>query len=97
VDQAARQWAVQMARLRPDVVRIGYFGSYARGDWGPGSDLDLAVIVEREDRPFERRSARWDMTSLPVPADLLVYTAAEWEATPLARSIAAEIVRVLEA
>lgn len=61
------------------VIRSGYFGSYARGDWGPGSDLDIVMVVERSDEPFERRSARWDTTRLPVPADLLVYTREEWE------------------
>jgi predicted nucleotidyltransferase len=50
-------------------VAVGYFGSYARGDWGVGSDLDLVVIVEASAEPFERRA---------VPVDLLVYTRAEW-------------------
>lgn len=31
------------------------------------------------DAPFERRAAGWDATSLPVPADLLVYTEDEWQ------------------
>jgi len=71
---------VQVAREHPEVVRIGYFGSYARGDWGVGSDLDLVIIVERAYEPFERRAVRWDVTELPVPAEALVYTAEEWEA-----------------
>ncbi|HZY31923.1 MAG TPA: nucleotidyltransferase domain-containing protein [Candidatus Methylomirabilis sp.] len=64
---------------RQDVVRIGYFGSYARGDWGVGSDLDLIVVVESSDQPFQRRAANWDMIELPVPTDLLVYTEEEWQ------------------
>ena len=63
---------------RKDVLRIGYFGSYARGDWGVGSDLDLIVIVKHSDLPFERRSVSWNVTALPVPVDLLIYTQAEW-------------------
>jgi predicted nucleotidyltransferase len=62
-----------------EITRVGYFGSYARGDWGVGSDLDLVIIVERAEEPFERRAARWDTTELPVPVELLVYTQAEWE------------------
>ncbi len=62
-----------------DVLSVGYFGSYARGDWGVGSDLDLVVVVKDSDLPFERRSAQWDTTSLPVPVDLLVYTQEEWQ------------------
>lgn len=34
VDRAVRRWAEEVARRKPEVVRIGYFGSYARGDWG---------------------------------------------------------------
>ncbi|HEV8675412.1 MAG TPA: nucleotidyltransferase domain-containing protein [Methylomirabilota bacterium] len=63
----------------PEVRRIGYFGSYARGDWGVGSDLDVVMLVGESSEPFVRRAARWDTTSLPVPVDLLVYTTEEWE------------------
>jgi hypothetical protein len=44
-----------------------------------GSDLDLVLVVEASDAPFERRAVSWDLHSLPVPADLLVYTRAEWD------------------
>jgi predicted nucleotidyltransferase len=72
-----RRWAENVAQQRQDVVRIGYFGSYARGDWGVGSDLDLVVVVESSDLLFQRRAATWDMIELPVPTDLLVYTQLE--------------------
>lgn len=78
VDRAAREWAETIARADPNVLRIGYIGSYARGGWGVGSDLDLVIIVERSDTPWELRAADWDTTPLPVPADLLVYTEDEW-------------------
>jgi len=78
VDRAARRWAARAARRRPDVQQIGYFGSYARGDWGVGSDLDLVIIVRDSDQPFEFRAATWDCGDLPVPAEVLVYTQAEW-------------------
>ena len=79
VDEALRRWAAKAVRDRRDVARIGYFGSYARGDWGVGSDLDLIIVVERSDQPFERRASGWDTTGLPVQADVLVYTRAEWD------------------
>ena len=78
VDSAVREWAGEAAANRPEVQRIGYFGSYARGDWGVGSDVDLFVIVESAADPFERRAIRWDTAGLPVPADVLVYTQDEW-------------------
>jgi predicted nucleotidyltransferase len=58
---------------------LGYFGSYARGDWGVGSDLDIVAIVSESPEPFERRNLSWDLQPLPVPAELLVYTKEEWE------------------
>lgn len=78
VGQAVRRWAQEVVRDRSGVVRIGYYGSYARGDWGVGSDLDLVVVVEASGEPFWRRPAGWDITKLPVPADLIVYTIEEW-------------------
>ena len=53
-------------------------GSYARGDAGVGSDLDMVVVVEASDEGFERRAAGYDATNLPVPVDLPVYTQDEW-------------------
>lgn len=38
--------AERVAGVRKDVLQIGYFGSYARDDWGVGRDLDLIVIDE---------------------------------------------------
>jgi predicted nucleotidyltransferase len=40
VDKAVKEWACKIRQGRPDIVNIGYFGSYARGEWGVGSDLD---------------------------------------------------------
>jgi predicted nucleotidyltransferase len=77
-------------------VRIGYFGSYARDDWGVGSDLDLVVVLRESHVPFERRALAFDLGSLPVPADLLVYTVEEWdrmsESGGLPKTIASELV-----
>lgn len=78
VDEAVRRWAVAIAASRPALRRLGYFGSYARGDWGVGSDLDLVAIVASANEPFERRALSWDLNPLPVPAEILVYTEGEW-------------------
>ena len=79
VDRAVRCWAENIDQNRKDVLCIGYFGSYARGDWGVGSDLDLIVIVKHSDLPFEKRSISWNVITLPVPVDLLIYTQVEWD------------------
>ncbi|NPV06387.1 MAG: nucleotidyltransferase domain-containing protein [Anaerolineae bacterium] len=100
VHEAVQRWAEEIAARRPDVIRVGYFGSYARGDWGVGSDLDLVVVVGDSREPFTRRASRFDTTALPVPADLLVYTTSEWEAVSrrgrFGRALSEEAVWVLE-
>ncbi|HET8655692.1 MAG TPA: nucleotidyltransferase domain-containing protein [Longimicrobiaceae bacterium] len=95
-----RAWADDLAEANPVVRRVGYFGSYARGDWGVGSDLDLLIVVETSDLPIEARSAGFDTTSLPVPVDLLVYTTDEWDALaaevrPFMRALRREAVWVI--
>ena len=85
VDAAARCWARKAAQGRQDVLKIGYFGSYARGDWGVGSDLDLIIILTSSAKPFLRRSVEWDATQIPVPADVLVYTSEEWQSHSVGR------------
>lgn len=79
VEEAALRWAQLERERRPDLLRIGYFGSYARGDAGVGRDLDLIAVVRACDVPLERRALDWDVGSLPVPAEILVYSNSEWE------------------
>lgn len=74
-----RLWSSRQTLERTGIVAIGYFGSYARGDWGVGSDLDVVAIVYDTKERFERRALNWDLTSLPVPTELLVYTVDEWK------------------
>jgi predicted nucleotidyltransferase len=78
VDQRVRVWAETEVPRHPEILRLGYFGSYARGDHGVGSDLDLVALVDRSSERFERRGVTWRLETLPIPADILVYTADEW-------------------
>ena len=78
VDRAVREWAIEQAKKHPDLLQLGYFGSYARRDCGVGSDLDLVAVIKESSEPFEHRNLSWDTSPLPVPADLLVYTEKEW-------------------
>ncbi len=59
-------------------LRIILFGSVARGDAGPDSDIDLLVILnEITDRKVQRVAIRQLLAGLPVPKDILVATPAE--------------------
>lgn len=77
-ENALRAWALAQSETRPELRALGYFGSHARGDAGFGSDLDVVAIVQRSALPFIGRGSDWPTCTLPVPVDLLVYTADEW-------------------
>lgn len=64
---AARAWAEEQAERKPELTRPGVVGSYARGEAGVGSDLDLVAVVTRTDRPRHRRLVDWPYEELPVP------------------------------
>ncbi|MBM4018584.1 MAG: nucleotidyltransferase domain-containing protein [Planctomycetes bacterium] len=75
---------VQAIVREVDPEQIWLFGSRARGQAGPDSDVDL-LVVERE--PFGPGRSRWQevtrlyniAASLRVPTDILVYSRAEVE------------------
>jgi uncharacterized protein len=79
VDAAFRRWAGEVLLQHHEILRIGYIGSYATGDWGVGSDLDVVIILATSDAPYGGRLLDITDDGLPVPADLLVYTVAEIE------------------
>lgn len=64
---------------RTDARKAILFGSLARGEVGPKSDLDLVVIRDSAE-PFVRRGEDL-LRLLPpgTPVDLLVYTPEEWQ------------------
>lgn len=76
--EAARGWAEQLVGADSAVQSVFCVGSYARDDWGVGSDLDVVVIVSAcEPSPVERHR-RFEPTGIPVPADVMVFTTEEW-------------------
>jgi predicted nucleotidyltransferase len=74
------EWVAEMRQRHPEIVSVGLFGSYARGDYGPGSDADVVVLVRCCDEPrWFLRPLEYDTYHLPVGVDLFVYTEAEAE------------------
>jgi predicted nucleotidyltransferase len=78
----AERWAVLQRRDHADLLAVGVFGSYGRGDAGVGSDLDLLLILEICSEPVWERLRRWDTRALPLACDLLVYSLEEWRTLP---------------
>ena len=79
--RALKEIATRVKQGNPDVLEISLFGSLARGDYAPGSDADLFVLVQEDgQKPFDRipRFLRLFLDS-PIGIDVLVYTPHEIE------------------
>lgn len=70
-----------VARLvsRYDPDRVVLFGSHARGDAAPSSDIDLLVVKRTERRFLDRLLDAMEALDPEVAVDLLVYTPEELE------------------
>lgn len=62
---------------RPEVREVILFGSFAAGIPTPGSDVDLAVILDQTSLPFLERGKHYRPNRFPVGIDLFVYTTQE--------------------
>lgn len=71
-----RQFA-RLLKSKHKVKRVYLYGSFARGDFHQGSDIDLVIVGEFEGRMHQRIGKILDLTSLPI--EPLVYTEAEFE------------------
>jgi predicted nucleotidyltransferase len=70
-----RSWAARLKARDALLRRVGLFGSYATGKYGPGSDVDILMIVERSpENTWFLRSSGVDVSGLSVGADVFVYT-----------------------
>ncbi|MEW5813984.1 MAG: hypothetical protein AB1798_01130 [Spirochaetota bacterium] len=47
IQTSIKRRAVKTGEQTNEVSRIGYFGSYARNDWGVGSDLETVWVYTR--------------------------------------------------
>lgn len=62
--------------------RIILFGSHARGDAGPDSDVDLLIVKDTPERPLDRMlTARRALGRANVPLDVFVLTPEEFAET----------------
>ena len=75
--------------------RVILFGSYARGEAGTNSDVDLLIVAESDQPRFKRSCALYQtLRPYPFAMDLLVYTPQEFEqARQLPLSFISTVVR----
>ncbi|MGE5296616.1 MAG: nucleotidyltransferase domain-containing protein [Solirubrobacterales bacterium] len=74
-----RDWAARLQRERADVEKVGLFGSYATGAYGPHSDADLLLVLRSSDKVFRDRIPEFLPDGISVPCDVFPYTAGEIE------------------
>jgi predicted nucleotidyltransferase len=78
VDQAIQEM-VRRIVTGFDPERIILFGSQARGDAGPDSDVDLLVILDTESQKQVTREILMALGAMGIPKDIVVITPDEFE------------------
>lgn len=76
---ALRTLSADMAREFPEIERIVVFGSVARGEAVPGSDVDLLIILKESSIPILERIPRYVPNHFPVGVDVFPYTQDEFD------------------
>ncbi len=82
VERAVEALARRIREEHDGVQAIHWYGSWPAGTATPSSDVDLCIIVEDDDRPLRARTPDYLPGRFPVPLDLTVLTAAEWQRLP---------------
>ncbi len=83
---------VAVARLHPDVCAVYVFGSYAREEIGPNSDLDLLVVRETTRRGPVRGEDLVMEALLGIDFDLHVLTPEEYRVRASLSSYWADVI-----
>lgn len=68
-----------LSRKYPKIDEIRLFGSLARDEAVPGSDVDILIILTDSDLSFTDRIMKYMPSSFPVGIDVLPYTQSEIE------------------
>ena len=76
---ATHKAVASLIEAKPEVLKVILFGSMARGDAVPGSDVDLLVVVTESDRSFLDRIAKYRLSDIPVGVDVFPYTEQEFD------------------
>lgn len=80
VREALVEYVGKLAACHPELERVVVFGSFARGDAVPSSDVDLLLVLDRTDLPFLDRIPVFMPSRFPVGVDVFAYSREELEA-----------------
>ncbi|MFQ5601147.1 MAG: nucleotidyltransferase domain-containing protein [Candidatus Krumholzibacteriia bacterium] len=74
VRRATDAWAHRLLGDHPEIEEIVVFGSFARGTYAPGSDLDALIVLAQSNKAFRDRIPEYLPDAFPVGLDLLPFT-----------------------
>ena len=74
VRQAADEYAADLLLQHPEVEEIVVFGSFEKGNYAPGSDLDVFILLSASDKPRRERVGDFMPTGFPIPLDIFPLT-----------------------
>ncbi len=85
------QYAAALLEAHAEIEEIVVFGSYAVGNYAPGSDLDVFILLSHSERSVRDRVPDFLPGSFPVGVDLFPYTRAEVSSSRASSGFLAEI------
>jgi predicted nucleotidyltransferase len=71
--------AEELPKGHPEVEEICLFGSFARNEAVPGSDVDILVVLASSNLPFRNRIGKYMPSSFPIGIEVFPYTRSEIE------------------
>ena len=77
VRRAMDGYAARLLAEHPEVEEIVVFGSFAAGNWAPGSDLDVFVVLSKSPKAVRDRIPDLLPGAFPVGVDLFPFTRQE--------------------
>jgi hypothetical protein len=77
IRRSVDEYARRLFAEHPEVEEIVVFGSFAKENYAPGSDVDILIVLSDSDRPFRDRIPGLLPGAFPVGLDLFPYTRAE--------------------
>ncbi len=69
-------------------------GSWAKGNYTAASDVDLLIVIKEDPRSPRERIPSYLPMRFPISLDLFIYTEAELQDSPFARSLLQDGIRL---
>lgn len=86
--ERSQDW-LRQAEAHPEVMEIVVFGSFSKGNYAPGSDVDIFILLSRSVKSVRDRIPDFLPGAFPVAVDLFPYTVDELSALQSSPVVAA--------